>query len=345
MKLAIINDSHVSVRHGDDVFGRQISNFFTNEFFPELDRRNIDHVIHLGDLFDNRKQISVLALKMFNESFVLPMKLSGRKMTALAGNHDCFHRNTNEVNTLTEILGQHKFVELLTHKPKFDKTLGIGFIPWISDMNREICLSAVAEGWKELDTLFGHFEIAGFQMFRGSMMSHGLSAEIFRRYECVLSGHYHTKSSSHNISYLGTQYELTWSDHNDPKFFHVFDTQTRQVESIPTDQKLFLRLTYGDQIPDVKDKFIRVRIPADADKSANEFIETIKAGSPIECLIQDERILKKNQLTETTSISTSHSNIDALKAYVASQKEIPQNRAEELTRLLESVYQETLHDV
>jgi hypothetical protein len=42
-----------------------------------------------------------------------------------------------------------------------------------------------------------------------------------------------------NISYLGTPYEITFADVNEKKGFHVFDTETRVMEFVPNENKLF----------------------------------------------------------------------------------------------------------
>ena len=60
-------------------------------------------------------------------------------------------------------------------------------------------------------------------MNKEMISDHGLQKKVFEGFDMVLSGHYHTKSSQENITYLGTQYEITWSDYNDPKGFHVLD--------------------------------------------------------------------------------------------------------------------------
>jgi DNA repair exonuclease SbcCD nuclease subunit len=64
---------------------------------------------------------------------------------------------------------------------------------------------------------FGHFEIAGFEMDRGNVCDHGLDKKTLSKYDIVLSGHFHHKSTDGNITYVGTPYEMTWSDYNDNK--------------------------------------------------------------------------------------------------------------------------------
>ena len=75
---------------------------------------------------------------------------------------------------------------------------------------------------------------------------HGLDKEQFKRFEKVMSGHFHKKSDDGLIYYLGTQYQIMWSDYNCPKGFHVFDTDTRELERIENPMPIFKKLSYDD---------------------------------------------------------------------------------------------------
>ncbi len=61
-----------------------------------------------------------------------------------------------------------------------------------------------------------------------------------------MSGHFHHKSDDGQIYYLGCPYEITWSDYNDPKGFHVFDTETRELHRILNPYKMFSKIYYDD---------------------------------------------------------------------------------------------------
>ena len=52
----------------------------------------------------------------------------------------------------------------------------------------------------------------------------------------------HKKSDDGLIYYLGTQYQIMWPDHNCPKGFHIFDTETRELERIPNDLAIFKKI-------------------------------------------------------------------------------------------------------
>jgi hypothetical protein len=93
----------------------------------------------------------------------------------------------------------------------------------------------------------GHFEIAGFAMHRGMESHDGLAKETFQKFDLVFSGHYHHRSSDKHIHYLGNPYELTWQDYNDPRGFHLFDLDTRELEFICNPYRMFERIEYNDK--------------------------------------------------------------------------------------------------
>jgi hypothetical protein len=103
------------------------------------------------------------------------------------------------------------------------------------------------------DWLGAHLELGGFDMMRGIQNHGGMDHKIFSRFERVLSGHYHTKSTQDNITYLGTQLELFWSDAHDPKFFHILDTATRELTPIQNNHTVFKKIVYNDTETDYND--------------------------------------------------------------------------------------------
>mgnify|MGYP003343899962 FL=1 len=83
-------------------------------------------------------------------------------------------------------------------------------------------------------------------MDRGNVSEVGIDKNLLKDYDIVLSGHFHHKSSDYNIVYVGTPYEMTWADYNDPKGFHIFDTDTRQLDFIRNPLTMFNKIVYDD---------------------------------------------------------------------------------------------------
>ena len=105
MKIALITDTHFGARNDSLAFNDHFYKFWEKTFFPYLDDNGIDTIIHLGDVFDRRKFISYKIAKDFRERFIKPIVHRNIKMHMIVGNHDTYYRNTNEINSLYELLG------------------------------------------------------------------------------------------------------------------------------------------------------------------------------------------------------------------------------------------------
>lgn len=247
MKIALITDTHWGIRNDSSIMHDHMKKFLDDVFFPELDRNRIDLIIHLGDLVDRRKYINYLTAKRLREDFLDPIKNRNITMHIIAGNHDTFYKNTNGVNALRELVVD-KYDNVHVHDMRpieiFPDGRPILLLPWICDENKEDTLEAIRKSSAAI--AMGHLELSGFEMYRGHVSDHGDDPKIFDKFDLVLSGHYHTRSNSTNIHYLGTSVEYNWSDYGDPKGFHILDTSTRELTFIKNPYNIFHKMFYDD---------------------------------------------------------------------------------------------------
>jgi len=266
MKLLILNDTHTGIRNSSDIFLENASKFYNELLFPYCDDHNIKQVLHLGDYYDHRKFINFKALTHNRKSFLNPMRDRGMTMDIIPGNHDTYFKNTNDLNSLKELLGHYMNEIHIIMKPTVMNYAGldIALLPWITSENHSESMNFVKNC--KASILCGHLELNGFDMMRGIKNTHGMAKEEFSRFETVLSGHFHTKSQQDNIMYLGTQMEFFWSDAHDTKHFHVLDTETREIEAIVNPFTLFEKITYDDtrtdyntySIDHIDHKFVKI---------------------------------------------------------------------------------------
>ena len=265
MKVAIITDQHFGARNDSIAFLDFFEKFYETTFFPALDLANIDTVLVLGDTFDRRKYVNFYALDRAKKMFFDKLEERGITVYMLAGNHDTYFKNTNEVNSPDLLLQEYNNITVID-KPttiKLNET-EICMMPWICPDNFIDSMAHMKTTPAEI--CMGHFEIAGFAMYRGMESHDGLSAETFDKFDLVFSGHYHHRSSIKHIHYLGNPYELTWQDFNDPRGFHLFDLETRGLEFIVNPYTMFARVEYNDkeQEPvnldtlDLEQKFVKL---------------------------------------------------------------------------------------
>jgi len=250
MKIALITDQHFGARNDSIHFLDYYEKFYKGTFFPALDSNGINTVLILGDTFDRRKYVNFYSLKRTKEMFFDELAKRKTKVFMLAGNHDTYFKNTNEVNSVDLLLREYENVTVLDapeiiHIPHGTIGTEICMIPWICPENYNECLAEIEN--TSADICMGHFEISGFAMHRGMPSLEGLNRDIFRRFDRVFSGHYHHRSTSDNITYLGNPYELTWQDYNDPRGFHLFNLDDYTLEFILNPNVMFHRVIYDDR--------------------------------------------------------------------------------------------------
>jgi len=272
LKIAIVTDTHFGARNDNLNFNEYFFKFYENIFFPTLKERGITTCIHMGDVVDRRKYISYRIAHDFRSRFIEKFKEMGIDLHIIIGNHDTYYRNTNEVNSMDELVGRggenpfsddKVWIYSSPEVVEFDGT-PIQFMPWINANNYDESMNALKHSPAQI--LMGHLEVNGFEMHMGYKADGGFDKELFRRFDLCFSGHFHHKSDDGQIYYLGTPYEITWSDYNDPKGFHIFDTATRKLERIVNTYTLHEKIFYDDTAIDYdkedvskyKEKYIKL---------------------------------------------------------------------------------------
>jgi DNA repair exonuclease SbcCD nuclease subunit len=249
MKVALITDTHFGARSDSIPFDNFFAKFYTEVFFPHLEQAGIKTIIHLGDVFDRRKFINYNTLKKCREYFFDKTRDLGIDVHMIAGNHDTFFKNTNEVNSLDLLL--REYGNVITYSDAEEIKIdgkNLLLVPWICSGNYDETMEVVDKS--NAQAVFGHFEFSGFEMYRGHKNDHGMGTERFDRFPLVCSGHFHHRSRTGNILYLGNTYEFTWSDYNDPRGYHLYDTETNEVEFFENPFQIFHKIYYDDTTSD-----------------------------------------------------------------------------------------------
>ena len=158
------------------------------------------------------------------------------------------YNNFMQYNVTSNLLEKRK--DLCNNNTKFNSIFDL-----LDSLNQRLITGHKAIEETKASVLGGHLELDGFDMMRGVKATHGMETKPFKKFDMVLSGHYHTKSSRDNIHYLGTQLQLTFADANEKKYFHILDTETRELTPIENDDSMFHKLVYDEtNKPDISEK-------------------------------------------------------------------------------------------
>ena len=267
-KSIILNDTHCGVRNSSNIFIDYMDKFYNYILFPYMSQNNITHILHAGDYMENRKFTNVKSTVKNRDHFLNKLVDYNYTMDIIPGNHDCYFKNTNKLCSLDIVFAGYEDNVTLHHKPVILQRgkKKLGFIPWITTDNHAECMNFLESG--ESDLILGHFEIAGFEISPGVESTHGMDTTSFKLYDKVLSGHFHKKSQKGNVMYLGSQFEFTWADAGDPKFFHVLDWETGDVEAVQVPLTIYKKMYYNDELvedplanfdpAEFEDKFVKV---------------------------------------------------------------------------------------
>lgn len=348
MKIAIITDTHWGVRNDHQAFLDNNKKFLDDIFFPYIDDHSIVDIIHLGDLVDRRKYLNINTAKRLRDDFIRPLHARGIHIHLTIGNHDTYYKNTNSVNSIREFYKDDFTIYEQAETVEFDG-VPILLMPWICDDNRDHALESIRTTNAQI--CMGHLELSGFEMYRGSPLSHGDDPSLFNRFDLVCSGHYHRRSTSGNIHYLGSHAEFTWSDYDDPKGFHILDTETREMAFIENPYHMFRKMWYND-----KDKSTEEVLERDFSKYAGSYVKLIvtnkdnpfnfdlftsklyEAG-PIEVtIVEDHRNM--DVISEADLINETEDTLTILSKYIKTIESNVDN--ERLDILMRSLYTEAL---
>jgi DNA repair exonuclease SbcCD nuclease subunit len=353
MRLALITDTHWGVRNDNVAFMDNSKRFLDDVFFPYLDKHNVNTVCHLGDLVDRRKYINFNTALRLRQDFLQPLFERNIVLHIIAGNHDTYFKNTNRVNALRELVDdryseQFKIYDQIPREVEFGN-LTVLMLPWICDENRQICLDRIKSTPAQI--VFGHLELAGFEMYKGSMVSHGDDRGMFSRFDMVLSGHYHHRSTDGSIYYLGSHAEFTWSDYNDPKGFHILDTETRELTFIENPYTMFGKFWYDDlsktSPPECFDlnafagKIVKVIVQNKTDLyKFDRFIDAFEKVSLLEMQIVEDH-LNLGVVEDEEIINEAESTIGIFKKYI-DQVNSPNLNKEKLEQTIVELYNEAI---
>ena len=339
MKVAIITDTHYGARKGSKHLHDYFELFYKNVFFPALEEYGVKTVIHMGDAFDSRKSIDYQSLEWSKRVVFNPLKKYDVHM--IVGNHDTYYKNTNEVNSPELLLQTYKNIK--TYSKPTEVNIGgldILFLPWINQENEELSFNTIKK--TTCRCAMGHLELQGFIVNRSLIMEHGLQSELFEKFERVYSGHYHTRSNDGKVFYLGNPYEMFWTDVNDTRGFHIFDTETLEHFPINNPYKMFYNIYYEDtpyqmfDATEYENKIVKVVVRKKSKpKDFEKFIDKLYSVG-----VQDLKIVENFDIQESEDfeVGEDENTMTILNRYIE-ESEVSLDK-DKIKNIFQSIYRE-----
>jgi len=249
MKIAFVTDLHFGVKQNSEIFLKNQLDYFYSEFIPEIKSRGIKSVIVGGDVFDSQSFLNIKVMNSVYDLFITLGQAVGR-VDVIVGNHDSYYKNHIEVVSLKLLTGIENVH--IHNKPHIGAGYALLF-PWESDTAK---IKELISSHRHPPICFGHFDVLGADMYRGMKSENGLDMGFFLdQFKLTMSGHYHTRSiiqgpNGSKIVYTGSPYQITRNDKCEERGFDIIDTETYDVEFVPSKHTMkFVSVQYPN-IPD-----------------------------------------------------------------------------------------------
>lgn len=252
-RIWFITDTHLGVKNNSNEWIEIIREYFDNWFIPLVKEhyKQGDILIHLGDVYDSRQSLNIKVLNLGVSIFEKLSEIFQDGIYIIAGNHDLWGKMSNEVNSLKSLkwipgvnIIENPITLVVNNRTFF-------MMPWRADHGEE---SKTLDSVDPHDFLCCHADIRGLKFNRYTTVEDGAEVEKFKKFKSVYSGHIHFSQKIENINMLGSPYEITRSDMDNPKSVLLLDLQTlEETNFVNTFSPQFKKLYFHeilDKTPD-----------------------------------------------------------------------------------------------
>ena len=218
MKITfIITDTHFGVKQNSTTWLNSQLDFIYKQLIPHIKQAKESglyeevRLIHMGDVFDSRSTISTFVATKVVELFTELCKLC--EVIIIAGNHDFYSPNSDEVDTLTLLL-KNTGATLYTKDFEMNRIPDTKeyelFIPWYK-WGSDTIDSMMKYHGKEIVNVFAHTDI----------VTEPIPFAHLSKETRVFSGHLHIPHIKKNLYNLGSCYALNFADANQDRGYYT----------------------------------------------------------------------------------------------------------------------------
>lgn len=228
-KVALFTDIHFGARNNSEQHNQDCIEYL--KWFCDLVKKdvNIDHIIFMGDYFEQRSSISGQTLdyaytgaKMIN-SLGLPVYI-------ISGNHDLWYRQTRQIYN-SRIFDSLKNFNVIGEPTIIDNlgSRGSVLFPYLFENEYSSLIN-----YSEYPVIFGHFEFKDFVITGDTIVKeHGPDHKQFKKFKRIFSGHYHQRQIKDNVVYIGNTFPTNFADANDTeRGMAIYEYKTNKLEFI-----------------------------------------------------------------------------------------------------------------
>lgn len=235
-KLLIFSDAHIHPHKGKLKRLEDCLEAF-NWVFETAIEKEVQTILFLGDLFQNRQKIETL---VYYRVFKILEKYQDIDIYSLVGNHDMWFNDKWDVNSVAPFSALPNF-HLINEPIALNiEGLTIDFLPYTRNP-----IEIIQQYFKKRSRILcGHLAVDNAQLNKVHNIRSDISVEIekdmvkvdtsvFAGWEKVFLGHYHGEQKLNDrIEYVGSPLQLSFHEAHQKKHIVILDTETLETKYI-----------------------------------------------------------------------------------------------------------------
>jgi DNA repair exonuclease SbcCD nuclease subunit len=210
--------------------------------------RKCDYLFFLGDLFHERSKIDVLNyIRTFEVIKRHMMSGSSLEMYLLVGNHDMYHRQRWDVNSIAPISAIPNCYVIQAPVTTVLGGVPVDWMPYTENQITDLEALKKAKQGADHHLLLGHFAVHGAQTnllfgmksdviveYDNDMVA--VDVNVFQQWSATLLGHYHgSQKLNDKVEYVGSPLQLSYGEAHQEKHIILLDLDTLSKEYIVND--------------------------------------------------------------------------------------------------------------
>lgn len=268
IKAGCMTDIHFGRKNNSKIHNDDCRNYI-EWFLGKCNEHEVDHIVFMGDWFEERDSINSLTTKYAMDcaellnSLMIPVYF-------IVGNHDLYYRDNREVyaSYIYKSLSNFRIIDGPTVSE--DTLAPTLYCPFLFESEY-----AELSQYFHVPVWMGHFEFKGFVLTGDTMIKEsGPDPNNFSAPDHILSGHFHKRQQSKNITYIGNTFPMDYGDVNDNnRGMAIFDYMSSEVQFINWDESpKYMKVLLSEVLenPSMLSSGARVKCIADIDITYNE---------------------------------------------------------------------------
>jgi len=222
-RIAIISDLHLGA-HQNNPSWHTIAINYATWLKDILNQNSIEDIMFCGDWFHHRDEINVSTLDVSSKILSI---LDGFNIVMIPGNHDCYLKHDASINSLSVFKGKSNVTVLDELYSATIHGRRVSFAPW----------GCSVTNIPESDIVFGHFELANFQINNFKICDHGEDYnQLLNNARITFTGHFHLNQErvfdNGKIIYVGNTFQMDFGDAERKKYVYIYNFVDNSYETI-----------------------------------------------------------------------------------------------------------------